>query len=252
MKFKKRQILFDKEVAYNFEKTAGKGLGEVRAFAMISVAGDTVLTFEPVELHFDALPCEEDEKYFNAYYLMKVHATGESVPINYSPVGLPNTAFQYLRRTKMLTFDGLDYDQLEAFVELMGPAKKTIAEHRKENSARHNRYAATVARYGEGAYVSRADGYVKLLKDKVQIDKVDIGKWAETAVRRDFVAYKIKNMRGNNIAELQVELAENKVTVLPVVDDQRYEFTRVATAVAAKSEDLIRLAAAELVTLGYL
>ncbi|MFK8162876.1 MAG: hypothetical protein AB8H12_10480 [Lewinella sp.] len=252
MKFKKRQILFDKEVAYNFDKTAGKGLAELRAFAMVSAAGDTMLTFKPVELHFDALPFEEEAKYFNAYHEMKLHETGESVPLDYSPIGLPNRAFQYMKSTKMLTFDGFDYDKLEPFIKLMGSAQEIIDDHRQENRNRLARYETTVAKYGEEAYVKRSDASVNLFGDKIQISKVNIGKWAETGKNRNYVIYMVKNMKGDNIAQLHMKLAENKVIVLPVVDDERHELSFVPTVISTKITDLIKTAAVKLVDLGYL
>jgi hypothetical protein len=252
MKFKKRQILFDKEVAYNFDKTAGKGLAEFRAFAMVSVAGDTILTFKPVELHFDALPYEEEAKYFNAYHQMKMHETGESVAVKYSPIGLPNRAFQYMKSTKMLTFDGMDYDKLDAFMAYMGSAQEIIDDHRQDNRNRLARYETTIDKYGEDAYVKRPDASVVLFGDKIQVSKTNIGKWTETGKNRNYVIYMIKNMKGNNIAQLHMKLAENKVIVMPVVDDERHELDYIPTVISTKPTDLIKKAAQTLVDLGYL
>jgi hypothetical protein len=252
MKFKKRQILFDKEVAYNFDKTAGKGLAGLRAFAMVSAAGDTILTFKPIELHFDALPFEEEAKYFNAYHQIKLHETGESFAIEYSPIGLPNQTFQYMRNTKILTFDGMDYDKLDAFVAAMGSAQKIIDDHRQENRNRLARYKSTVDVYGEASYVKRPDASVVIFGDKIQISKTNIGKWAQTGKNRDYVIYMIKNMKGNNIAQLHMKLLENKIIVMPVVDDERHELTFIPTVIATKTTDLIKKAAGKLVDLGYL
>lgn len=252
MKFKKRQILFDKEVAYNFDKTSGKGLSELRAFAMVSAAGDTILTFKPVELHFDVLPFEEEAKYFNAYHEMKMHETGESVAVEYAPLGLPNRAFQYMKSTKMLTFEGMDYDQVDPFVKMMGSAQEIIDDHRQENRNRMARYESTVDIYGVASYVKRPDASVVIFGDKVQISKTNIGKWLQTGKNRNYVIYMIKNMKGNNIAQLHMKLAENKIIVLPVVDDERHELTFVPTVIATKVTDLIKKAAQTLVDLGYL
>ncbi|WP_020567691.1 hypothetical protein [Neolewinella persica] len=261
IKFKKRQILFDKEVAYNFDKTAGKGLVEDRAFAMTTVTGDTILTFEPVSLHFEVLPFQKEATYFDTYHLMKLHETGESIPVDYSPIGLPSRAFQYMRSTNLLTPDGLDYDQLKPFVKLMGSAQNIIDDHRQENRNRRDRYETTVAKYGEDAYVGRNDGAVVLVKDKIQINKVNIGRWAETGKKNgigktgkklEFVVYMVKNMKGNNIAQLHMALAENRIIVLPEVDDERHELDFIPTVVATKTTDLLKKAAQKLVDLGYL
>lgn len=264
MKFKKRQILFDNKVAYNFEKTEGKGLTGNRAFAMTTVAGDTILTFKPVSLSFDILPFEEEATHFKTYHEMKLHEKGESIPVDYSPLGLPNRAFQHLRTSNMLTFDGMDYDQLDAFVKLMGSAQEIIDDHQQENSNRLAHYERTVAKYGEAAYTKRSGTHVNLTGDKFQLGKTTIGRWVEVGKRvddikwkdkhkdREYVLYMIKNRNGNDIAELHVRLGENKVAVLPIVDDERHELKFIPTLVATKATDLIKLAAEKLVVLGYL
>jgi hypothetical protein len=252
MKFKKRQILFDKTVAYTLDKTAGKGLSEFRAFAMITADGDTTLTFDPIELHYDALPYEETPIYYNAYHQMTIHENGETTGLEYAPFGFPNRAFQYMKSTKMLTFEGLDYDRLDAFVSLMGSAKNIIEEYEQFNANRQERYDATVAQYGEDAYVSRKHSYVKAIGKYIKEGEATIGTWENTGKNTSYVIYMIKNAKGDNVAQLHMKLGQSKVVVLPIVDDQSYEIIKEATPISTKIDDMIELAAKKLVNLGYL
>jgi hypothetical protein len=157
-----------------------------------------------------------------------------------------------MKSTKMLTFDGMDYDKLDAFMGYMGSAQEIIDDHRQENRNRLSRYESTVDIYGVASYVKRPDASVVIFGDKIQISKTNIGMWLQTGKNRNYVIYMIKNMKGNNIAQLHMKLAENKIIVLPVVDDERHELTFVPTVIATKVTDLIKKAAQSLVDLGYL
>lgn len=61
----------------------------------------------------------------------------------------------------------------------------------------------------------------------------------------------IKNMQGNNVAQLHMKIAEKKVVVFPTLDQARQELIFEGTTIPTP-EDLIKLAADKLVVLGYM
>lgn len=136
-------------------------------------------------------------------------------------------------------------------MEIMGSAQELVDEYSSVNNNRRGIYEATIAKYGEDAYPARYDSSVDLFLDEIRIRRTGVGKWKKTGSNRNYVIYMIKNMQGNNVAQLHMKIAEKKVVVFPTLDQARQELIFEGTTIPTP-EDLIKLAADKLVVLGYM